>query len=459
MWGRFGGRDRQTVRKALEIDRFEGKEGRACLIHVRAGRVLVVGVGKAASFTLEKWRHAVARAVVRGREVKAREIVLAGGRHRVWEDLEAATRAFGEAAEMAVYRFSHYKKPENGFEPDSVTFVPSAGIAGNPRQVLDRAVRGARAVNFARDLVNEPACAMTPKALAEAARRIGSGVSVSVRDEAWIKRMKMGGILGVAQGSVNRPRFIELHYRPRRPSTSRPIVLVGKGVTFDSGGLSLKPSKSMETMKSDMSGAAAVLGTFRVLREIRPPVEVIGLIAAVENMPSGSAYRPGDVVRTMAGKTIEVNNTDAEGRVTLADALVFATRRRPRLIVDLATLTGACVVALGERIAGVFGNDEKLVQALLASGERTGEKMWAMPMEEDYKDLLKSEVADLKNAGERYAGAITAALFLREFVGQTPWAHIDIAGPAFTERDLPYCPKGGTGFGVRTLVDFLLHQA
>jgi len=316
----------------------------------------------------------------------------------------------------------------------------------------------AEATAFARDLVNEPANRVTARALAETARAIARAGRLRVRilDRAACRRMGMGAFLGVNQGSVEPPRFIHLSYVPgRRPR--RRIALVGKGITFDSGGLDLKTAEGMQHMKGDMAGAAAVLGVFRVLPRLAPPVEVHGLIAATDNMPSGGATKPGDVLRAMSGTTIEVANTDAEGRLTLADAIAYARREvRPDEIVDIATLTGACAVALGPLCAGAMASDRALQDRVLRAAERAGERIWPLPLIEEYRDGLRSEVADLRNTGGRHGGAITAALFLREFAGDVPWVHLDIAGAAFSDKDLPYAPKGGVGFGTRTLLEYVL---
>ncbi len=321
-----------------------------------------------------------------------------------------------------------------------------------------RAELAAEATCFARDLINEPANHVTATALAEAARAIAreAGLRVRVFDRAACEKMGMGAFLGVNRGSVEPPQFIHLAYVPRGTARRR-IALIGKGITFDSGGLDLKTAEGMERMKGDMSGAAAVLGVLKVLPRIRPPVEVHGLVAATDNMPSGSATKPGDVLRAMSGKTIEVNNTDAEGRLTLADAIAYARQEvKPDEIVDIATLTGAVSVALGSLCAGSMSNDAALQRRVLAAGERVGERLWPLPLIEEYREGLRSEVADLRNTGPRPGGAITAGLFIREFAGNTPWVHLDIAGAAFTDKDLPYAPKGGVGFGARTLLEFVL---
>jgi leucyl aminopeptidase len=312
-----------------------------------------------------------------------------------------------------------------------------------------------RGTSFARDLVNEPASAKTPPRIAGIARGLaGRGVSVKVFDAKACARMGMGAFLAVAQGSAEPARMIRLDYRPKRARGT--VAIVGKCITFDSGGLNLKPTEAIRWMKDDMSGAAAVLGLFRVIRELRPAVRVVGLLAAAENMPGGRAYRPGDVLRAMNGRTIEVDNTDAEGRLTLADMLTYASREKPDAILDLATLTGACVIALGLSMTGLFTDFEALAAEIGRCAARTGEKVWRLPLEPDYRELNKSAVADIRNAGGRWGGAITAGLFLQQFVDpKIPWAHLDIAGPAFADKVRPYTPAGGTGVMVRTLAEFL----
>jgi leucyl aminopeptidase len=300
-----------------------------------------------------------------------------------------------------------------------------------------------------------PGNVATPTYIANQARELAQrhGFEVTVLDKASIVREKMGALLSVAQGSAEEPRFIALEYKG---SDAAPVVLVGKGVTFDSGGISIKPAQNMEDMKYDMSGAAAVLGTFEALGRLKPKVHVVGLIPSTENMPSGTAVKPGDVVTSHLGKTIEVINTDAEGRLILCDALSYARRYQPAAVVDIATLTGAMVVALGHTATGVMGDDEKLIEELRAAGDKAGERIWPLPLWEDYRDLMKSDIADVKNSGGRPAGSISAGWFLKEFVDGFPWAHLDIAGTAYTERDEPTRVKGPTGMGVRLFTEFLL---
>jgi leucyl aminopeptidase len=328
------------------------------------------------------------------------------------------------------------------------------------REATDGARRGdifGRATWFARDLVNGPANEVHPTHLARVAATVAkeAGLELRVLDRAECQKLGMGAFLGVAAGSAQPPRFLHLTYAPGGRRRKR-VAIVGKGITFDSGGLDLKSADSMLRMKDDMSGAAAVLGVMRALPSLKPPVEVHGLIAATENMPSGGALRPGDVLRAMNGTTIEVGNTDAEGRLTLADAIGYAVSRVDAdEIVDLATLTGACVVALGPLCTGLFASDARLAERLLAAGEAAGERIWQLPLIDEYREHLRSDVADVNNVGPRGGGAITAALFLREFAGDRPWAHLDIAGPAFVEKDTPLAPKGATGCAVRTILTYL----
>jgi leucyl aminopeptidase len=311
---------------------------------------------------------------------------------------------------------------------------------------------------FARGLQVLPGNVATPTYIANQARELAQrhGFEVTILDKAAIVKEKMGALLSVAQGSAEEPRFIALEYKG---SDAAPVVLIGKGVTFDSGGISIKPAQNMEDMKYDMSGAAAVLGTFEALGRLKPKVHVVGLIPSTENMPSGTAVKPGDVVISHLGKTIEIINTDAEGRLILCDALSYARRYKPAAVVDIATLTGAMVVALGHSATGVMGDDEELIDELRAAGEKAGERVWPLPLWEDYRDLMKSDIADVKNSGGRPAGSISAGWFLKEFVDGFPWAHLDIAGTAYTEREEATRVKGPTGMGVRLFTEFVLARA
>ncbi|MEZ4484379.1 MAG: leucyl aminopeptidase [Syntrophotaleaceae bacterium] len=309
---------------------------------------------------------------------------------------------------------------------------------------------------LARDLVNEPGNVKSPAFLAEQAQVMAEelGLQCTVLDRPALEQEGLGALLGVAQGSIREPRLIVMHYRGA--GDERPIALVGKGVVFDSGGISLKPGEKMDQMKMDMAGGAAVLGTLQAAARMQLPVNLVGIVPAVENMPSGSAIRPGDILTSLAGRTIEVLNTDAEGRLILADALTYAKRFEPREVIDLATLTGACIIALGHHAAALLGNHQGLLRQLQKAGEQSGERCWQLPLWDDYGEQIKSEVADLKNIGGRPAGTITAAAFLQHFAKDFRWAHLDIAGTAWQEKGSDYRPAGATGFGVRLLIEHLL---
>jgi leucyl aminopeptidase len=451
--------------RALRDQRFEGRLAEIADVHtggrLSAKRVLVVGLGPRAECTAERLRRAAAAAARRARDLGAASLAITVlGTGAPGLGLAARAQAAGEGVLLGLYRFDRYKEKRAGDRlVTALTLLVAPGRDRAPaRQGLRRAVLSAEATCFARDLINEPANAVTAVALAEAARTIAreAGLRLRVLDRAACERMGMGAFLGVNRGSTEPPRFIHLAYVPRGAARRR-IALVGKGITFDSGGLDLKTAEGMERMKGDMSGAAAVLGVMKVLSRLRATVEVHGLIAATDNMPSGSATKPGDVLRAMNGKTIEVNNTDAEGRLTLADAIAYARKEvKPHEIVDIATLTGACAIALGGLCAGAMSNSPALQARVLAAAERAGERLWPLPLIDEYREGLKSEVADMRNTGPRPGGAITAALFIGEFAGDTPWVHLDIAGAAFADKDLPYASKGGVGFGARTLLELVL---
>jgi leucyl aminopeptidase len=444
----------------LEAEKFGGKTGQVTHLHttgqVPASRIVVVGLGSRSESSPEVVRRAAAAGVRRARDLGARSAAV----DLFGEGLTPRQRAHAvvEGAILGTYTFDRYKREKTDKTVDELRLL--APDATRVREAREGARTGevfAHATRFARDLVNAPANDVHPTHLAEVATQIAreGKLKLKVFDRDDCEKMGMGAFLGVAAGSEQPPRFIHLSYTPPvRPK--RRIAVVGKGITFDAGGLDLKTAEGMLRMKDDMSGAAAVLGVMRALPQLKPAVEVHGLIAATENMPSGSAFRPGDVLRAMNGTTIEVGNTDAEGRLTLADALAYAVREiKPDEAIDMATLTGACVVALGPLCSGVFASDDALARRLLAAADQAGERMWRLPLIEEYREHLKSEVADLNNVGPRGGGAITAALFLKEFAGAVPWAHIDIAGPAFTEKEVPLAPKGATGVAVRTILTYL----
>ncbi|HUB05443.1 MAG TPA: leucyl aminopeptidase, partial [Myxococcales bacterium] len=366
---------------------------------------------------------------------------------------------------LGAYRFDRYrsKKSSRRASLDHLTLLEATRAGARQAAAeVGQAADVAAAVAWARDLVNEPAGVMTPRKLADEASRMARahGLRCEVRGPAEIRRLRMGMFLGVAQGSAEEPRLIHLAWEPRGAAGRRaPFCIVGKAITFDSGGLSLKTNEGMLDMKTDMAGAAAALGAMRAIAGLRPPFPVHAFMGACENMPGGRAYKLGDVLVSRAGKTVEITNTDAEGRLVLGDVLAWANDWKPAALVDLATLTGACMVALGMNTAGLFSPDDPLAGELLSAAHAAGEDLWRLPLTDQLRDGLKSDIADMKNTGERWGGAITAALFLREFVGKTPWAHLDIAGPSFSHRERGYVPKGGTGVGVRTLVEWVRQRA
>jgi len=452
-----------TLQKVIRDENFKGDAEKTLLIHtlgrIPAKRVCIIGLGKEKEFTLDRLRRIFSKTAQIAKSVHAAECISAlhGWGNKKFPEKELSQSA-AEGVYLGAYRFGKYKKEEGGKDLKKVSLLLE------PRMALTRVQAGIRtgtlaaeAANFTRSLVNEPGNVITPITLAAEARKIArkGGLSCKILAEKEIEKMGMGAYLGVAQGSTNPPRFIHLTYQARGRSSKKSIALVGKGITFDSGGLSLKPSSAMQTMKMDKAGACTVLGVMQALPTLKPNVTVHGIIAAAENMPGGKAQRPDDIVRAMNGKTIEVLNTDAEGRLTLADALSYAARLKPDRIIDLATLTGACVVALGEYTAGVMGNDEPFINLFLKQAKEAGERMWPLPFDENMKENLKSKVADLKNIGNRWGGAITAGMFLQEFVGDIPWIHIDIAGPAYNEKSWGYHPGGATGIGVRSLLHYL----
>ena len=449
--------------RLIDEEQFKAKKGQSVSVHthgkVGPQRILLVGSGPKGDFDVAELRHVAARGAKAARAGGAKSYAVALG----GPDDEHALQLAAEGTLLGRYKFDRYLS-EDARRPD--TIETSTLLAGSEqrREAFGRAVERAEvvaaAVMRARDLINEPAGEMTPRRMAEEAQKIAlqHGLEAKVLGPRECRELGMGMFLAVAQGSDEEPRFIHLAYRPKTKAKKR-ICLVGKGVTFDSGGLSLKPSASMEDMKVDMSGAAAVLSAIGALAVLKAPYEVHAIAACTENMPSGKAYKLGDVLRSMNGKTVEINNTDAEGRLTLGDALTYALKLEPEEIFDFATLTGACVIALGPGTAGVMSNDGALVERWLAAARAAGEDMWHLPLPERLREQLKSEIADMKNTGERYGGALTAGLFLKEFVGKTAWVHVDIAGPASADKEYGAIPKGGTGFAVATIVEYLVARS
>jgi len=435
----------EWVEEYLAAQEFTGKVGQMATVPggeaVDYGRVMFIGLGD--EVDAEALRRAAGTA---GRALSKYPSVVTTLHELEIEDA-AECVAFGFISGQ--YRFDKYLSDPKPARTETLT------LAGADAAAMAAAERGsivAAGVSLARDLINEPANAKPPTYLAAVAEEIAAdtGLEITVYDKDACVEERFGGLLGVGAGAVNPPRMVVLRHEPDGAKAS--VVLVGKGIVFDSGGLSLKPPAAMETMKTDMSGAAAVFGAMEAVARLEVPVKVIAITPLTENMPSGGALRPGDVLRARNGKTIEVLNTDAEGRLVLADGLSLAVEEEPDLIVDIATLTGACKIALGPSIGGVLGNDDAAIRAVTAAAARAGEKVWTLPLEEEYAPLIESPIADVKNTGGRFGGAITAGLFLGHFVDDVPWVHLDIAGPARADKAEYYIPKGATGFGVRTMV-------
>jgi len=452
-----------TLTRAIAAQEFSGNAQQTLLLHgsrqLAAERILLIGLGKERDITLETLRRGGATAVEQLRQRRLTNftwIPADSPLHGL--QIEAMASAWAEGLILADYRFERYRSADPKRVPSLKQLNVLTGRKGD-QSVIKAAVQSAeklcRGVLLARDLVNEPGNVKSPAFLAEQAQAMAAevGLQCTVLDRPALEQEGFGALLGVAQGSIREPRLIVLHYRGA--GDERPVALVGKGVVFDSGGISLKPGEKMDQMKMDMAGGATVLGTLLAAALLKLPVNLTGIIPAVENLPSGSALRPGDILTSLAGSTIEVLNTDAEGRLILADALTYAKRFNPREVIDVATLTGACIIALGHHAAAVLGNHKGLLSQLHRAGEASGERCWQLPLWDEYSEQIKSEVADLKNIGGRPAGTITAAAFLQHFAKDYRWAHLDIAGTAWQEKGADYRPSGGTGFGVRLLIEHL----
>jgi len=441
------------VKRALEVKTFKGKEGEVLSLPLPGMRIpllYLVGLGKKEKVGPDTLRKASAVAVRTLKKDRVEESLL------ITHKQESQTlQALTEGVILGSYSFDKYKK-EKEEEPFEVKRIL---IYGTEAEAVERGRILAEAQNYARSLVNEPGNVINPETLAQEAKKLAKemGLECKVYDEKQIQKMGMNALWSVGKGSSTPPRFIHLTYKPKGKAKDR-IAIVGKGLTFDSGGLNIKPGDYMRTMKMDKSGACGVLGIMRAIAQLKPQVEVHGIIGAAENMPSGTAYRPDDIIRAKNGKYIEIDNTDAEGRVTLADALSYASDLKPSVIIDMATLTGACMVALGEFTAGLFSNSERLASRLEEISKVTGERLWRLPLDDErLRKKIKKGPADVVNTGGRYGGAITAAMFLEEFVEDgIEWAHLDIAGPAWSREDYGYYTQGGTGFGVRTLTEYIL---
>ena len=453
-----------AIAQLIKQGDIKGKLNEVTLIHslgrLPAGRIIVVGLGKKKELTINKIRGAVAETCryLRSKGVTSVASTAQGvGINSI--TTEDAVQAMTEGALLGLYAFRrHITKKENNFGE-----IKNFTIVGREKRQMEKAIdKGtilAEAANWARDMVNEPSNFMTPGDMADAARQLAKkyGLKVEVFEREKMKELEMGGLLGVSQGSQQPPKFIILNYTGR-DSKDVDIALVGKGITFDSGGISIKPSENMSDMKDDMAGGASVMATMMAVAQLKPRINVTVIVPATENMPSGTALKPGDIIKAMNGKTIEVLNTDAEGRLILADALSYANKLKAKAIIDVATLTGACQIALGKICTGAFTNNQALVDKVIASGNESGEPAWQLPMFDEYKEFIKGDFADIKNSGIRYGSAITAAKFLEEFVDKTPWVHLDLTGPD-TDKDNGVLVKGATGVPVRTLVNLVLSMA
>lgn len=455
----------------LDIEDFKGKEGEVLALYpdgkMAASKVLLIGMGEVKYLSLEKYRRCGSLAVKRGRGtgIKTIGIMLpdaatmgADPQHSV-EDI---VRALAEGAILGSYKYDKYltdRKHKESSARELTIFSTGKQDERVLKKILTETKVICESVFTARNLANAPGNEIYPESLAAFAEESGKRHGFSVRswEKDEILQAGFGGLMAVSSGSARPPRFVIMEYSPGKKDVET-IVLVGKGVTFDSGGISIKPAAGMAEMKMDMAGAAAVIGTMECVSRLKLPVSVIGLVPTTENMPGAAAFRPGDIVTHYGGKTSEIDNTDAEGRLILADALAYAVTFQPDAVIDLATLTGACVVALGQHAAGMMGNDDELIGQLKVAGDTTYERVWQLPLYDEYEKQIKSDVADVKNVGGRWAGAITAGWFLKKFIGDYRWVHLDVAGTAMLDEAQPYSPRGGSGYGVRLLTQFLKNR-
>lgn len=457
-----------SLRELLQSKEFEGKAGEILVYHtngkVPAKRLLLVGLGKKKDLTLDVIRQALGHAVKRVRQAKSGfftasiPAVMPKG-----HSLIEVAQAMVEGAILGSYQFTAYRS-DNGADKDVGRMTLLAPQKSQVRQLTEgirRGVATAEATVLVRDLCNHPSNVMTPSRIASEAKTMAKheGLTLKILEQNDMEQLGMGALLGVARGSHEPPKFIILEYNGAKKKDERPVVFIGKTITFDTGGISLKPAENMEHMKADMTGGAEVLASVRAAARLKLPLRLISILPVAENMPGGRAMKPGDIVKTLSGKTVEVQNTDAEGRLILADALAYAQRYHPAALVDIATLTGACVVALGQFAIGMFGTDEKLKAQVRKSGQKAGERVWEMPLWNEYFEQLRSDVADMRNIGGRGGGMITAALFLSKFAGDGPWVHIDIASTDWSERERAYIPKGPTGIGTRLLIQYLIDRS
>ncbi len=447
----------------LSSTEFKPEVHRAIKIHepsgLKAKRLLLLGAGKRTDSDPARLRELAGTAVRNARSGLCRSVAFVD---RAEHPLAMAARVAAEGALYGNYESDVYKtRDREGRDVESFVFLREKGNAREGAEAIRQGVVIGEATNLARTLANEPANVLTPSQFAERAAAVGAdaGLDVEILDSDEMTRLGMNTLLAVSRGSEQPPKLILLRLKDqlKKGKSRAPLhALVGKGVTFDSGGISIKPAEKMEDMKADMAGGAAVLGAMVALAQLRPKQRVMGLIPAVENLPGGRATRPGDVVKSYLGKTVEIINTDAEGRLILADALAYASTLGATHLLDIATLTGACVIALGKVNAGMMGTDQKMMDRLRTNCRVTGEKLWQLPLDEDYRKAIRSEIADIKNVGNRWGGAITAAKFLQEFVEDRPWVHLDIAGVDLDHDGRPFAAKGATGFGVRTMVQLML---
>ncbi|MBC2696041.1 MAG: leucyl aminopeptidase [Desulfobacteraceae bacterium] len=450
------------ITRAKKLKEFKGNKGEEVIFYtppeVKADRVIFMGLGDLEKLNAESLRTFTGRAVKKCINMNLAEVLIGcPSAKKIKMEMPLPLEAIIEGAYLGNHLFDKYKEEKKHISLKKISFLVKYDVAKSSGKILKSITTICEGTIFARNLINTPSNDKKPeqftKIIEDAAKK--ENLKVKIFDEKELKRKKFGAILSVAAGSRSKPRMIVLEYNPK--GAKKTVALVGKGVTFDSGGINLKPTTGLDGMKSDMSGAAAVAATLIALAKLKPKTKVIGIIPVVENMPSGNASRPGDIVKSYSGKTVEILNTDAEGRLILIDAISYVIKQyKPQILIDIATLTGACVVALGEKIAGVFSSDDELAQSIISSGEKTYERCWHMPLPGDYKEDLKSDFADIVNiSSSRWGGAVTAALFLSEFVGDTRWAHIDIAGPSYMKKGNAYCGVGGTGFGVRLFCDLL----
>ena len=440
-----------VVRKAIDDSKFDGRADESITVLAEEPRkITLIGVGKEDAVTIRAIRQGFYTLAKIARKHRETNIAVVAPFAKI------STRVAAEYLAASDYKYDAYitQKKEEKRLPITATLIASVDNK-QAKQIESEVQAIADGVRTVRDLGNGPGNLVTPARLAQRAEEVAKaiGVKCTVYDKKAIEKMKMGGLLAVNRGSHEEPRFVVLEYAPRK--AKQHVALVGKGITFDSGGISIKPAERMEEMKFDMCGAAAVIGTIEAAAKLELPVKVTGIFASTENLPGGAAYKPGDIITMMSGKTVEVVNTDAEGRMILGDALHYASELKPDHLIDYATLTGACVVALGSEASGLFTSNDELARKLIEAGERTGDRLWRLPEWDDYKELIRSEWADMKNSGGRWGGATTAALFLKEFVTCPSWAHLDIAGTAYAEHETAREARGATGAGVRVTIEFL----